>query len=178
MGENKKKKVMIADLERKNFDPDPVKRWKATQAKLEAAQMEDAAPADADSDSDEDLKAADFDYLLGMAMLSLTQEKIDDLLKKKGDKHKELKLLKEKSPSMLWDDDLDEFLEKLQEVEDKEIADQAESKPAKGAKGKKKTFKQETMASPNGIRVAVKIPDELRKKVVAAMAAKNRKASK
>ena len=34
---------------------DPVKRWKATQAKLEAAQMEDAAPADADSDSDEDL---------------------------------------------------------------------------------------------------------------------------
>ena len=58
---------------------------------------------------------------------------------------------------MLWNDDLDEFLEKLQEVEDKEIADQAESKPAKGAKGKKKTFKQETMASPSGIRVAVKV---------------------
>merc|ERR1712179_349977 len=59
--ENKKKKVMIADLERKNFDPDPVKRWKATQAKLEAAQMEDAAPAvDSDSggDLDEDVKAA------------------------------------------------------------------------------------------------------------------------
>merc|ERR1712129_330817 len=148
MGENKKKKVLIADLERKNFDPDPVKRWKATQAKLEAAQMEDAAPVDADSDSDEDLdedvKAADFDYLLGMAMWSLTQEKIDDLLKKKGEKHKELKQLKEKSPSMLWNDDLDEFLEKLQEVEDKEIADQAEAKPGKAAKGKKKTFKQET----------------------------------
>merc|ERR1712129_695739 len=108
---------------------------------------------------------------------SLTQEKIDDLLKKKGEKHKELKQLKEKSPSMLWNDDLDEFLEKLQEVEDKEIADQAESKPAKGAKGKKKTFKQETMASPSGISVAVKISDELRKKVVAAVAAKNRKAS-
>ena len=39
----------------------------------------------------QDVKAADFDYLLGMAMWSLTQEKIDDLLKKKGDKHKELK---------------------------------------------------------------------------------------
>merc|ERR1712204_34257 len=35
-----------------------------------------------------------------------------------------------------------------------------------------------TMASPSGIRVAVKISDELRKKVVAAVAAKNRKASK
>merc|ERR1719273_31238 len=34
------------------------------------------------------------------------------------------------------------------------------------------------MASPHGIRVAVKIPDELRKKVATAMAAKNRKASK
>merc|ERR1711988_2092465 len=26
--ENKKKKVMIAELQRKNFDPDPVKKWK------------------------------------------------------------------------------------------------------------------------------------------------------
>merc|ERR1712203_1105648 len=139
--ENKKKKVMIADLERKNFDPDPVKRWKATQAKLE-----DAAPAvDSDSggDLDEDVKAADFDYLLGMAMWSLTQEKIDDLLKKKGDKHKELKKLKEKSPSMLWNDDLDEFLEKLEEVEEKEKTEQAEAVTGKAGKGKKKTFKQE-----------------------------------
>merc|ERR1712203_467099 len=179
--ENKKKKVMIADLERKNFDPDSVKKWKATQAKLEAAQMEDAAPAvdsDSDEDLDEDVKAADFDYLLGMAMWSLTQEEIDDLLKKKGDKHTELKKLKEKSPSMLWNDDLDEFLEKLEEVEQKEIADQAEAVTGKASKGKKKAFKQETMASPHGIRVAVKIPDELRKKVATAMAAKNRKASK
>ena len=34
---------------------DPVKKWKATQAKLEAAMLEDAAPVDADSDGDEDL---------------------------------------------------------------------------------------------------------------------------
>ena len=31
---------------------DPVKKWKATQAKLEAAMMEDAPPTDGDSDSD------------------------------------------------------------------------------------------------------------------------------
>ena len=59
---------------------------------------------------------------------------------------------------MLWNDDLDEFLEKLQEVEEKELADaQTEGKPGKAAKGKKKTFKQETEASPHGIRVAVKV---------------------
>jgi hypothetical protein len=66
--------------------------------------------------------------------------------------------LKEKSPSMLWNDDLDEFLENLDVVEQKEIADAAEGTDGKkAAKGKKKTFKQETMASPNGIRVAVKV---------------------
>ena len=51
---------------------------------------------------------------------------------------------------MLWNDDLDEFMEKLQEVEEKEIADAAEGETGKAKKGKKKTFKQETMASPNG----------------------------
>merc|ERR1719189_1774367 len=65
--ENKKKKVMIADLERKNFDPDPVKKWKATQAKLQAAGM-DALDESEDSDAEENTKDADYDYLLGMAM--------------------------------------------------------------------------------------------------------------
>ena len=71
---------------------DPVKRWKAAQAKKEKALSEDVAPLDSESDSDleEDAKDADYDYLLGMPMWSLTQEKIDDLLKKKGDKHAEL----------------------------------------------------------------------------------------
>ena len=62
---------------------------------------------------------------------------------------------------MLWNDDLDEFLEKLEEVEQKEIADQAEAVTGKAAKGKKKAFKQETMASPHGIRVAVKVSFKL-----------------
>merc|ERR1712172_2268 len=84
--ENKKKKVMIADLERKNFDPDPVKRWKATQAKLENASMSDVEDSE-DSDAEENTKDADYDYLLGMAMWSLTQERIDALLKNKGEKH-------------------------------------------------------------------------------------------
>ena len=38
--ENKKKKIMIAELERKNFDPDPVKKWKTAQAKLLAAGLD------------------------------------------------------------------------------------------------------------------------------------------
>ena len=75
--------------------------------------------------------------------------------------------LKEKSPSMLWNDDLDEFLEKLEEVEEKEKADAAEATDGKKAgKGKKKTFKQETMASPHGIRVAVKVSCSTKRKII------------
>ena len=62
---------------------------------------------------------------------------------------------------MLWNDDLDEFLEKLEEVEEKEKTEQAEAVTGKAGKGKKKTFKQETMASPHGIRVAVKVSIKL-----------------
>ena len=62
---------------------------------------------------------------------------------------------------MLWNDDLDEFLEKLEEVEEKEKTEQAEAVTGKAGKGKKKTFKQETMASPHGIRVAVKVSFKL-----------------
>merc|ERR1712088_372979 len=60
--ENKKKKVMIADLIRKNFDADPVKKWEAVQ------------------------------------------EKLENLLKKKGDKHAELRRLQQKEPADLWND--------------------------------------------------------------------------
>ena len=57
--ENKKKKVMIAELQRKNFDPDPVKKWKNDQAKLQAAGMDALdEPEDSDSDLDEDAKDA------------------------------------------------------------------------------------------------------------------------
>merc|ERR1719232_1094613 len=178
--ENKKKKIMIAELQRKNFDPDPVKKWKTAQAKAEAnpdllADLGD----DSGGDLEEDAKDADYDYLMGMAMWSLTLEKIDALLKQKGDKHKELKVLKEKTPAMLWNADLDEFLVKLDEVETKEKEDAASAGNSKaGKKGGKKTAKMETAPSPMGIRVAPKIPDELRKKVASAALAKERKGSK
>merc|ERR1712223_2077916 len=114
---------MIQELIRKNFDADPVKKWKAVQDKLENAAMSDTPSDTEDSDAEENAKDADYDYLLGMAMWSLTQERIDELLQKKGEKHAELKRLQEKEPEDLWNDDLDEFLIKLDEVEAKELED-------------------------------------------------------
>lgn len=56
-------------------------------------------------------------------MWSLTAEKIEELLRKKDDKHKELEDLKRTSKEELWERDLKEFLTKLDEVELKERED-------------------------------------------------------
>ena len=180
--ENKKKKVMIAELQTKSFDPDPVKKWKAVQAKLEAQMLKDSAgsmDSDSDSDLEEDAKDADYDYLLGMPMWSLTQEKKEELIRKKKEKKAELEKLRGTTKEDLWIHDLEEFLEKLDEVEQKEREDASAviQGKAKGGKGKK-GLKMEAMPSPQGIRVAPKIPDELRIKASKAAAAKDRKVNK
>jgi len=63
-------------------------------------------------DEDTDL-AGQYDYLLGMTMWTLTKEKKDELLKKRDDKLAELKTLQGKTPSALWKEDLDAFLQEV-----------------------------------------------------------------
>ena len=172
---------MIAELQRKNFDPDPVKKWKAQQAKAE--QNPDLAAldnSDSDSDLEEDAKDADYDYLMGMAMWNLTLEKKEELLKKKEEKHKELAKLKGTTKEQLWLADLDELIEKLDEVEQKEREDAAAGITSGGSKMKKgkKALKEEAMPSPHGIRIQPKIPAELRTKAAKAAAAKDKKSQK
>lgn len=72
---------------------------------------------DSSSDEESAQKAGpDFDYLLGMPMWSLTLERKNELLKKRDDKIQELKALQRKTPSDLWRDDLNAFLEKVKFV--------------------------------------------------------------
>jgi len=54
---------------------------------------------------------ADFDYLLGMAIWSLTEEKIAKLKEQAAEREIELQALLEKSPKDLWNADLDLFLQ-------------------------------------------------------------------
>ena len=54
--------------------------------------------------------SSDYDYLLGMAIWSLTREKIEKLLQQAADKEAELMALLELSPIQIWNTDLDEFL--------------------------------------------------------------------
>ena len=101
--ENKKKKVMVEELQRRGFDSDPVKKWKKGQVCRHliliiitnyhnqlsyvtycTAQDQDEVDAEDDSEDEDALDTGlDYDYLLGMPMWSLTKERKDDLIKKK-----------------------------------------------------------------------------------------------
>merc|ERR1712110_246328 len=172
--ENKKRKKMIAELIAKNYDPDPVKRWKIEHDKLmNLESQENGAQSESDDNGDngsEDVKADDFDYLMSMPMWSLTLERKDDLLKKKNEKKKELNDLKATSKEDLWRMDLKEFIQKLDEMEKKK---QEEEEKASGKLNKKKDGgrKKAMPMSPavKGIRILPTISSELKKKASAAI---------
>jgi len=147
--------VLIEELKRRNYDPDPVRQWKLAQDK--DAVLEQDAEQNGEEDADDDMsavvevKAADYDYLLDMPMRSLTYERKEDLLKKKEAKMNEYEILRRKTCADLWREDLDLFLSVLQEVEDSEI----EEKPKKAVKmpmlkQKKKQLVAEVLPSPKG----------------------------
>jgi DNA topoisomerase-2 len=100
----KKKAVLVAELHKLNFKPIPkladAKKQGEFEEVVEEADSEEAEPG-----------ANDFDYLLGMAIWSLTQERVEKLLKQIGDKEVEVDTLIKLSPKDLWTTDLDELLE-------------------------------------------------------------------
>ena len=100
----KKKAVLIAELKKLNFTPYP---------KVEDATKdgETAAVVEEEDNDDEILGASAYDYLLGMALWSLTQERVDRLLRQIGEKEQEIDELTKKSKEDLWNTDLDDFLE-------------------------------------------------------------------
>lgn len=95
----RRKADIVADLRKHEFKPIP----KAVKAKSEENPNEEEQEEEEGADSD-------FDYLLGMAIWSLTKEKIEKLLQQAGDKEAELLVLLEKTPIDLWNKDLDDFL--------------------------------------------------------------------
>ncbi|XP_078489042.1 transcription factor [Ciona intestinalis] len=155
---NKPKKVLIKLLVDNNYDSDPVKAWKNSIAK----KVEERA-SDAEEEEVEDTKGPDFNYILSMPLWSLSKERKDELLKQRDAKCGELEELKKKTPTRLWLDDLDKFMEELDKVEQKEREDAmmtTEDAPKKktmfGAKGRgkgKMVEKKETKPSEDAIRV-------------------------
>uniref|UniRef100_A0A0N5BZA6 TOP4c domain-containing protein n=1 Tax=Strongyloides papillosus TaxID=174720 RepID=A0A0N5BZA6_STREA len=154
--ENRKKKNIVDQLIKEKFDPDPVKAWKDYIKKKELEMCgeveieEEEESEDNETSTDAGLKKrlADYDYLVNMALIKLSEEEKDRLLKESGDKLAELEELKKKTWADLWEHDLKVFEEALKKQEEKELQDiegaikTAQSKLVKGgASGKAKKNK-------------------------------------
>lgn len=128
--ENKKRKDMIAELIRREYESDPVLAWKLSQNREEVleAQEEVAENVDDETVSSTAITKENFDYLLGMTLWSLTKEKKDELLRQKDDKLTELKRLQARTPISLWKEDLDNLLNELNRLEEKERKEEQKSK--------------------------------------------------
>lgn len=191
--ENKKRKVIVDELIRRGYEPDPVKDWKQRNDDEDAEEPADGdeeesqeetsttkkkkEPADTEANFKNLTEVKKFDYLLGMSMWMLTEEKKNELLKQRDKKLHELEVLRKKSNKDLWREDLDAFLEKLAEVEEKERKDELEVKTVKQP-GKKKAKIQETLPTTTGTRVIPIISEDLKKKIQTAVKLKENKIKK
>ncbi|KAH7396642.1 DNA topoisomerase [Phaeosphaeria sp. MPI-PUGE-AT-0046c] len=102
----KKKAVLVAELNKLNFTPFS----KVDDAK-KAGEQEDAQEDDEDEETGQAVNASDYDYLLGMAIWSLTQERVEKLRKQIGDKEEEIDTLIKLTPKDIWNVDLDAFVD-------------------------------------------------------------------
>jgi DNA topoisomerase-2 len=67
-----------------------------------------------------DKRASNYDYLVGLAIWKLSQEEKDKLLADSESKMNELKVLKGKSWSDLWNEDLEELTKAMIDKENKD----------------------------------------------------------
>ncbi|KAK3529180.1 hypothetical protein QTP70_019422 [Hemibagrus guttatus] len=171
--ENKPKKELIRMLQEMGYDSDPVKAWKQSQEKDMAEEADD----DEEREKEEETSGPDYNYLLSMPMWFLTKEKKDELCKQRDDKMNELSILKRKSPSDLWKEDLAAFTEELERVEQAERAAQSSITQVKikGGRSKVVKMKDETMPTPQGRRVIPRITSAMKVQAVKKGGAKKSK---
>ncbi|KAI9055018.1 hypothetical protein LZ554_002159 [Drepanopeziza brunnea f. sp. 'monogermtubi'] len=100
-----KKPVLVAELRKRGYDAFP----KLKDAK-KSGETDDVVENDEEISADDDAGARDFDYLLGLPIWSLTQERVEKLkaqMAAKKDEHDTMEKLTEKD---LWCEDLDKFV--------------------------------------------------------------------
>ncbi|XP_055983373.1 DNA topoisomerase 2-alpha [Sorex fumeus] len=163
--ENKPKKELIKVLIQRGYDSDPVKAWKEAQQKVPDEEENEESDNEKESDKSDSVtdSGPTFNYLLDMPLWYLTKEKKDELCKLRKEKEEELEILKRKSPTDLWREDLAAFVEELEVLEAKEKKDEQVGLPVKGGKAKgKKPQMTEVLPSPSGKRVIPVVTVEMK----------------
>ncbi|CCG81723.1 DNA topoisomerase 2 [Taphrina deformans PYCC 5710] len=129
---NKKRAALVDELKALKFTPFPTKKTAQVAGETEES-LEDDAEENAEKHSDHG-----YDYLLGMAIWSLTRERVEKLLKDRAHKEEELNSLLKRSAKDLWKSDLDDFELEWQKLleNDEALASKTDTirKKAKGTK--------------------------------------------
>ncbi|WFD27084.1 DNA topoisomerase (ATP-hydrolyzing) [Malassezia nana] len=145
---NKKKADIVQQLSELQFQRFPKV---AAKARSVAEVAEEDEGEDALDDGDPSSHITDYDYLLGMAIYSLTKERVDRLIKERDEAETQLKILLGRSPQNLWDEDLTHFLEAWDAVlaEDARLAALTTTKVTVGPRKRRAPAKKkESSASP------------------------------
>ncbi|CCD73727.1 DNA topoisomerase-like protein cin-4 [Caenorhabditis elegans] len=125
--ENKKKTAIVDVLIKMKFDADPVKKWKEDQKLKELRESgeieldEDDLAAVAVEEGEDissaakavETKLSDYDYLVGLALIKLSEEEKNKLIKESEEKMAEVRVLEKKTWQDLWITDLDNFMSEL-----------------------------------------------------------------
>lgn len=127
----KKKPVLVQELRNKKYEAFPTGK-----DARKAGETDDVVENNDDVAADEDGGARDYDYLLGLPIWSLTQERVDKLHLQMVNKQAEIDTLKAKSEKDLWVDDLDKFVEvwDTREKEEREIVRKIRGTARRGSK--------------------------------------------
>lgn len=88
--ENRPKRDVIVTLVQRGYDSDPVKAWKDSQKDSAMVADDGDDTSSVVSSTASGAGGPDFNYLLNMALLSLSKEKKEELLKEKESKVRRL----------------------------------------------------------------------------------------
>jgi DNA topoisomerase-2 len=123
----KKKDVLLKELQKLKFTPmselNAIMKGKDNR-KHKGDKKDDDAQEDAGNEEAEADKS-DYDYLLGMALWSLTFEKVEEIKKQLRAKEEELKIMQKKTIETFWDEDLVALSAALDEMDAQEEAEAA-----------------------------------------------------
>ncbi|KAJ5190194.1 DNA topoisomerase II eukaryotic-type [Penicillium cinerascens] len=113
----KKKSVLVTELKEKGFKP-IAKVVEAAKLGEDEPVVEEGGEAD---NRETEVLSSSYDYLLGMPIWSLTQERVEKLRRQIGDREMEVDALIKLSKEDIWNQDLDDFINEWRfQLEDEE----------------------------------------------------------
>uniref|UniRef100_A0A0D9VJV0 DNA topoisomerase 2 n=1 Tax=Leersia perrieri TaxID=77586 RepID=A0A0D9VJV0_9ORYZ len=165
---NRKRAELFKELQQKGFDPFPKKKQRAEPTAV--GSTEEDEENEESPEAAKGVNPSDYEYLLAMAIGTLTLEKVQELIAEKGRLENDVAELKKTRPTSLWLRDLDAFEKELDVLEEKDrldaedrrntrnTGDGAAPKPAAKRRAKKTATNSQAAESSEGNAAAAVVP--------------------